>query len=161
MSFQEQYIHLGELWLKLWSDPPSKSAKTSVRSAAQVEESLDEPRGPDEPPNKRAAMRKFAVPEDGRVCQVLEGVCLTENGAKKTLCNGDLILSTRIIFNPNTGAPTDWIYELRNKSLHDLDVTIDFEQSKGVGAVTLEFKEERDNIINVTVMAKEAKTASG
>ena len=161
MSFREQYTHLGELWLKhLWSDPPAKLARATLRSANPAETSSDQPCSPDEPPSKRALREKYAIPEDGRVCQLLEGVCLSENGAKKALCSGDLILSTKVIINPNTGAPTDWVYNLRNDSFYDMNVTLDFESCKGVGAVTLEFKEERDNIINVIVMAKEAKSVA-
>eukprot|EP00946_MAST-07B_sp_MAST-7B-sp1_P000352 g352.t1 len=167
----ELYKHLGDLWMKnMWSDPPPKMAvaKRAVLAAATNEDSSnpsnahahDSPRGPDVPPSKLAMREKFGHADDGRICQTLEGVCLSEDGAKKILCDGAFIITTKIKTNPNTGAPTDWVYTIENKSLRDADITLDFDQSKGVGAVTLEYKEERSNLIHVTVKAKESEVVA-
>jgi hypothetical protein len=169
LTTREQYKHLGELWLRrMWSDPPLRTAATHARvtSATSVAAAKSgelatpltpsTPRGPDEPPSRHALGELFGQADDGRICQTLEGVSLSEDGAEKILCGGDLVFSTKVEFNPNTGAPTDWIYTIKNNSLRDVDVTLDFDQSKGVGAVTLELKQEADSVIHAVVKAKEA-----
>ena len=167
LTTREQYSHLGDLWRRrMWSDPPPGKAAVVVRTVSAVPATVADPddsaissfpatpRGPDAPPSEHVLHELFGHPDDGRICQTLDGVSLSEDGAQKALCGGDLLITTKVITNLNTGAPTDWIYTIINKSLRDADITIDFDQSKGVGAVTLEYKQERNNLIHTIVKAK-------
>ena len=111
----------------MWSDPPPRKAvaKRAIVAAASSDDSSnpsdafthDSPRGPDVPPSRLAMREKFGRADDGRICKTLDGVCLSEDGAKKVLCVGAFIITTKIKTNPNTGAPTDWVYTIENRSL--------------------------------------------
>ncbi len=135
----------------------SKSGNSGVGDAPPFSARV----GPHVPPGRALMRETFGKPGDGLTCQYLSGLPVSEDGAVKTLMGGDgggegsLTLSTRVDHNATTGAPTDFVYTLRNGTLRDVEVVLDFAESEGVVAVTVMLKQERGSRITTVVPAGE------
>ena len=131
----------------MWSDPPPRKAVAKRAIVAAASRRFIQHQMPSRTTRREALMchlelamrEKFGrlmMEESAKPSRVF--VCLKMEPRKSF--GGAFIITTKIETNPNTGAPADWVYTIENRSLRDADITLDFDQSKGVGAMTLEYK---------------------
>ena len=85
---------------------------------------------------------------------------MTENTVVKPLFAGDLQMDTFVQVSEITGAPTEYQYTLTNTTLRDIDISLDFSTSRGVGAVTTDSKLDRDSLIRLVIKSKETVLAA-
>ena len=152
----QAYTNAGELWEETMNKLPLKPPKNK-----KINDDAPPPRvGPDVPLGRLGLREQFGHDDDGYATQVLQGILMTENTVAKPLFAGDLHMDTFVQVSESTGAPTEYQYTLTNMTLRDVDISLDFSTSRGVGAVTTDSKLDRDSLIRLVIKSKETVLAA-
>ena len=163
-SVAQAYPHAGALWSEEMHKVPVQTLQTTRKRHPEKDQETDAaaaplpppPRvGPDVPVGRALLAEKYGAPHDGLLSATLQGRILTENDPSKSIFGGLVFLNTAVTINPDTGAPTLFSYTLTNTSLRDLEIKLDFSDSRGVVAVGTESGLERGSHHCIVLKAKE------
>ena len=161
-TIAEAYPNAGALWEEEMNTLPEKPPVLKYRQVEEKED-LDNSntqvqKGPNIPLGRAFLGEKYGhANTDGLMTMVLYGQVMVENMIGKSLLSGILTMDTFVAINESTGAPIEFAYTFTNTTLRDVELELDFADSKGVVSIRTDTKLECSSLLRVTIKAKETR----